>query len=402
MNSPVSYATTCDLTFFDKVYEKLKQAKADGKKIYNLSVGDPDLAPPTMIKELLVKGLNEQDTFSYPALYGESYFLNSVQEWFAEKFNTSVEPGTELIPLLGVKEGISHLALGLLRYGDSAAYVVPGYPIYKQAIRMAGASQVELIARAENNYIPDIEQLPESQLRKIRLLYLNYPHNPTGAVLTKGAAENLIEFAKKYKFFICLVCVYARITPNRDYDHFSILSIPGAKECCVEMYSFSKDYCLPGIRLGFAVGNPTLIRALKRVKTQVDVSAFKPIQYAGSYLLRADTEGQLQSYFDSNNEHYLKRLQSIYQVLNKHRISYYPAKGTFYIWFQTPNLANASTFSELLFQQEGLLVVPGQEFGEHLVNWCRMTVSKPDDVIAECTRRLDMFLHRIGGQNYVY
>ncbi|MFI2856151.1 pyridoxal phosphate-dependent aminotransferase [Paenibacillus sp. JSM ZJ436] len=380
--------------YFDKIDEQIKAAKRAGKAVFDLSIGEPDLPPPSQFWEELALGLNQDGACAYPALYGEDYLLNSIQDWYRVKYSTTLDRHEHVLPLLGVKEGIAHLALGILEKGEYGAYVTPGYPIYKQAIRMAGGIPIALHTMFDENYFPDLKKIGS---RPVRLLYMNYPNNPTGTVLTKESAEQLVQWVRSHNIYLCLDRVYGRISKSEIFEDYSILSVPGAMDCCIEMHSFSKDYNLPGIRLGFAAGNSHLIQKLKQVKTLTDVSVFKPVQYAGARLLQADRNGELESYFEANNSCYSRRFRIISEILDTHRIKYFQGTGTFFVWFEIPSLfKDDHSFCSDLFERTGVLLVPGSEFEEETGRWCRLTLSKPDEMIMCCAAHLDDFL---GGCN---
>lgn len=362
---------------------KKNDALRRGKQIFDFSVGDPDLLPPHQVKDILIESLELRNIFSYPEIYGEKAFILQIQDWFHKMYSVTLSMESEILPLLGVKEGITHLALGMLEVGDLAGYVTPSYPIYEQAIRLAKATPIQIDSSADYGYLPDLFQVEQAAIKGMKLLYLNYPHNPTGAVLTKGYCKVILELAQKYNFKICLDCVYSRIDPFQQYDHFSILSMPEAISHCIEFYSFSKNYNLPGIRLGFAAGNAEMITSLKRVKTNVDVSAFKMVQYLCGALLELEYSGDLEDYFRQNNSIYKNRIRVVQKVLNETGCTTFPSSATFYVWFRTPNSYDDQQFSENLYERHGVLIVPGSEFGSGAQGWLRISATQPEVVLSQ-------------------
>jgi len=381
--------------FFDKVYEKLRIAKAEGKNVLDLSIGDPDLPPPEFATGLFINQMHKEHIYTYPQIYGENTFKETISDWAYRKHGVSVHPEYEVLPLLGVKEGIVHLALGTLGYGDVGAYATPSYPIYRQAIEMSKASSVIIETKPENGYLPDLESLCSNDLRSIKLLYLNYPNNPTGTVVDESFCKSLIDIALKHNIYICLDCVYSDIIPFSSYKHFSILSLPGAMDCCIEMYSFSKSFNLPGIRLGYAIGNRKLIENLKSIKTVVDVSAFKPIQYLGKEILEKDIRGELEHFYSRNNSVYAQRINKFRELFRLHNIEFYNNIATYYVWFNTKRISDGGNFGEQLFDDEGILIVPGCEFNSCDEGWWRISISRSDDIIDESIDKLIRFLAKL-------
>jgi LL-diaminopimelate aminotransferase len=370
-------------------------ANKKGKQILDLSIGNPDLPPPDFVSELFIKQMYNQGIYCYPQIYGEKSFKEIISYWAYKKYGVKVDPEYEVLPLLGVKEGITHLALGTLNPGDVGAYITPSYPIYKQAIELAKGTIIKIDTIEERRYLPELDNLDNEDLRKIKLLYINYPNNPTGTVIDKSFCKSLINLALKNNFYVCLDCVYSNITPFSSYKHFSILSLPDADKCCIEMYSFSKSFNLPGIRLGYAIGNKRLINNLKSIKTVVDVSAFKPLQHLGSEILKKDIHGELDQFYCYNNSVYAKRIAKFYELFRSQKIHYYDNNATYYVWFKIPEGLDEQRFCENLFEDEGILIIPGSELNSQEKGWCRIAVSRPDDVINESINKLNLYFQKL-------
>lgn len=392
-----SATTTEKISYFDKVHIKMLEAIRSGKEVYDLSIGDPDLPSISDFGEYIREALNHDQVFSYPSLYGEENFLESISYWFYKKYSIKLNPYEQILPILGVKEGIYHLAQGLLNHGDYGAFVTPSYPMYEQAIISAGGNAFSIPSYVEDNYVPKMKDIPYDIKSKLKLLYLNYPQNPTGANLNYFEKREIMNFCIENKINTCWDATYSRIssTETEDYMNDTVLSIPGAIDYCIEMYSFSKDFNLPGIRLGFAVGSKHIIDQLKKIKTNVDVCSFKAIQAAAAKLLHQDADSRINHFFNNNNIIYASRLEKVKKVLIKYNIKFFNPRGTFFLWLQVPSNMTDIEFCDRLFEEQNVLLVPGCEFNDTTGKWCRVTLSKPDDVIEKFVDILDSFMKGI-------
>jgi LL-diaminopimelate aminotransferase len=355
---------------------------AKGVDVINLGVGDPDLATPPHIIEKLAQTAKDPANHQYPSYSGMNDFRVSVARWYGKRFGVDLDPMTETLTLIGSKEGLAHLPLAVINPGDLALVPSPAYPVYQIATMFAGGESFLMPLLKENGFLPDLEAIAPETARRARLMFLNYPNNPTGATADRSFYERAIRFAQKYDIIICHDAAYSEMSFD-GYCPMSFLEVPGAKEVGVEFHSLSKTYNMTGWRLGFAVGNRDVIAALGQIKSNIDSGAFNAVQWAGIAALEGD-----QTPVDSMREIYKERRDILIAGLKKAGLTPDIPKATFYVWCPTPAGYTSKEFTALLLREAGIVTTPGSGFGEPGEGYVRMALTVSADRIREAVERI--------------
>jgi len=354
--------------------DRLKQeAKGTGMDLIDCGVGDPDKPTPPHIINKLKAAAEDSSNHSYPSYVGMPSFRESVARYYKNKFSVDLDPMKEVITLIGSKEGIAHIPLAFVNPGDVVLVPNPGYPVYNVSTLMAGGTPYDMPLLEENNFLPDLKAIPEDVAKKARLMFLNYPNNPTAAVATKEFFEEVVEFAKKYDIIVCHDAAYLDVSFD-DYTPLSFLQTPGAMDVGVEFHSLSKTYNMTGWRIAFASGNSDVVAGLGKVKTNVDSGAFQAIQIAGIEALEGD-----QSSVKEMRSLYMERRDVLVSGLQSLGFEVTSPKSTFYVWTKIPsNFERAADFSAHLLTKGGIVATPGNAFGTHGEGYIRfaLTVEK--------------------------
>lgn len=358
---------------FKELDQKKTAARQKGVDIIDLGVGDPDLPTPPHIIAALQKAAEKPAYHRYPSYSGMSDFREAVARWYQKRFAVSLDPTSEVLTLIGSKEGIAHVPLAFIDPGDLALMTNPGYPVYDVAVKFAGGQTHHLNLRPENGYLPDLDAIPADICRKARLLFINYPNNPTAAVATPEFFARVVEFARAHQIIVCHDAAYTELAFD-GYKPLSFMQTPGAREVGIEFHSLSKTYNMTGWRLGFAVGRAEVIQALGQIKSNIDSGAFEAIQIAGVAALDGD-----QKCVDEINREYSARRNILLTGLKQLGIEVEPPKATFYVWARVPGGLTSKSFCSLLLEQTGIVATPGVGFGAAGEGFFRMalTVSQP-------------------------
>lgn len=368
---------------FAEIDELKNEVISRGVDVIDLSIGDPDLPTPEPIVEALYEAAKDPANQRYPSYAGMYEFRKAVAEWFFRRFGVEFDPKTEIIALIGSKEGIAHVHWAFLESGDIALVPDPGYPVYNAATILAGATPYKMPLKEENNFFPNFENIPQSVLSKAKLMFINYPNNPTSATATYEQFEKAVRFAKKNDIILCSDLAYSEIYEN-DHKPISIFNIPTAKEVAIEFHSLSKTFNMAGWRIGFAVGNPDIIRGLLAVKSNVDSGVFNAIQIAGIRALQPDME----KYVMQNREVISRRKKKIVSLLSSIGFEVYFSTATFYVWVKNPKGFSSKEISMLFLREAGIVVTPGSGFGEYGEGYFRISLTAPDNRIEEAINRL--------------
>lgn len=368
---------------FAELDRKIAEKKAQGVDIISLGVGDPDLPTPKAIVDKMKEAVDDPATHQYPAYKGSVDFCETASRWMKSRFGVAVDPGTETMALIGAKEGIAHLILAYIQPGDVVLCPSPGYPVYHNYTLLCGGEPVTLPLKAENNFLPDLSQVPVDVAKKAKLMFLNYPNNPTGAIADEAFIQEAIAFAKEHDILLCHDNAYSEMT----YDGYrapSFLSVPGAKDVCIEMFSFSKMFNMTGWRIGFAVGNAEAIKALGTIKNNTDSGAFTAIQRAAAYgLERADELTR------DLNAIYGKRRDIFVEGLRKMGWEIDPMVATFYLWVPVPTGMSSEAFASLLLEKCGVVVPPGNGYGPEGEGFFRVALTQNEDRLKEALDRME-------------
>lgn len=367
---------------FVQIDQKKRQAIAQGKDIINLGVGDPDLPTPKFIIDRMAQAINDPANHRYPFELGVPEFRQQAANWMKIRFALDLDPQKNIITLIGTKEGIAHLPLAVVNPGDVVLVPQPGYPVYQSASMFAGADIHHMPLLEKNNYLPDLQAIPIQIRQRAKLMYLNYPNNPTSAVATEDFYRQAVKFAKEHQIVIAQDAAY--IETYFDQRPISILNIPGALDIAIEFHSLSKTFNMTGWRIGLAVGNAQLVAALGKVKQNVDSGQFNAIQWAGCEALAHADHVQIKAMLDI----YRQRRDALVEGLTSAGLKVASPSATFYLWGQCPPGIDSMTFAGKLLDQAGVVVIPGVGFGQAGEGYFRAALTVDLKRIKQATERI--------------
>ncbi len=354
---------------------------AAGRDIIDLGVGDPDLPTSGEVVEALQSAAQDPANHIYPSYSGMDRFREVAAEWFHKRFGVRLDYKKQVLSLIGSKEGIAHFPLAFINPGDVVLYTEPGYPVYFASTIFAGGTPYALPLTRENNFMPRLDSIPEHILAKAKLLFINYPNNPTSATADRAFFEKVIAFAKAHNIIIAHDAAYSEIYFG-EKTH-SILEYPGAMDVAIEFHSLSKTFSMTGWRIGFACGNDDLIAGLGTIKTNIDSGVFQAVQWAGiKALTLGDTlTGPLRTI-------YSRRVRMVTSALSAAGLEPYNGNATFYIWTRLPGTMDSTSFTMKLIQEAGIVVSPGVGFGKAGEGYFRISVTTREDQIALACERI--------------
>jgi LL-diaminopimelate aminotransferase len=358
---------------FKEIDEKKDAVRARGVDIIDLGVGDPDLPTPGFIIDKLRKAVQDPSTHRYPLYSGMNLFREAVARWYKRRFGVELDPETEILTLIGSKEGLAHLPLGLNDPEDLNLITSPAYPVYQMGSLFAGAYSHFLPLLRENAFLPDLEHVEPLAARDAKLLFFNYPNNPTGAVADQEFFAQVVDFCREHKIIAVHDAAYTEVAFD-GFKPLSFLEVPGAKDLGVEFHSLSKTYNMTGWRLGMAVGNREVLSALGKIKSNIDSGAFNAIQIAGIAALDSD-----QRCVAENCRIYQERRDLLVGGLKKLGYDVDLPRATFYVWLAVPPGMTSMSFAGHLLEKAGLVTVPGIGFGAPGEGYVRLalTVTRP-------------------------
>lgn len=366
--------------------DKLKaQVKMRGVDIISFGIGDPDIATPKAIVNILKEESEIAANQKYPSYEGLLKFRQSVADWYSRRFKVSLDAHTEVLSLIGSKEGVGHLPLAFINPGDVVLVPDPGYPVYKAGTILAGGIPYAMPLKESNDFLPDFSVIPPDVLKKARLMFLNYPNNPTSARADKCFFNKVVKFAKENNIMVAHDFAYSEIYAGDNGDD-SFLSVDGAKDVGIEFHSLSKTFNMTGFRIGFAVGNENIINGLGAVKTNIDSGIFQAIQLSGAYAL--DNESDT---IKANNMLYKKRRDLLVGGLEKLGYKIYKTDATFYVWAHVPKTDMTSKeFAISLLNETGIMITPGSGFGDYGEGYVRFSLTINEDRIKEALIRMGL------------
>ncbi len=368
------------------LFAELDRAKAalqaEGKDVIDLGVGDPDMPTPDPIIRVLKKEAEEPSNHQYPSYQGLLDFRQAVAEWYGKRFQVELDPVCEVVSLIGSKEGIAHLPLACIDPGDVGLYTEPGYPVYPVSITFAGGEAVGLPLKRENGFLPDLDAVPEETARRARILFFNYPNNPTAATADPAFFEKVVAFCRRHDILACHDAAYTEISFD-GYRPPSFLETDGAKEVGIEFHSLSKTFNMTGWRVGFCVGNEEAVGALGKVKTNIDSGVFQALQYAGIEAL-----ARWEKIPKKLNEIYQARRDLVVSGLRSCGLDPLEPKAAFYIWSPVPGAGDSKEFCKRLLEESAVVVTPGVGFGESGEGYFRITLTQPEDRLKEALLRI--------------
>ena len=367
---------------FAQIDKKKAEYVARGEDVIDFGIGDPDFPTPENLTKKLEESLSEPKFQRYPPYDGTLEFKQSVARWYKKRFNVTLEPASEVMALIGSKEGIAHMIWAMIDAGDVALIPDPAYPVYKVNTIMAGGTPYLLPMLPENNFLPDLDNIPQEILKRAKILFLNYPNNPTAAIAPVEYLKKAVGFCRKNDILLVSDLAYSEIAFD-GYKPVSILEIESAKEVAIEFHSLSKTYNVTGWRIGMAVGSKEAIDALSIIKTNVDSGAYKAIQHAAAFAL------------DSGEEHlqkllkiYTERRDILVDGLNKLGLNVQKPKATFYVWVKVPQGETSATFCEKLLEKAKVLVVPGGGYGPAGEGFVRFAITLSKERILQALERM--------------
>lgn len=368
---------------FNEMEKRKKEVEARGVKVINLGVGSPDLPPAPHIITALRQAVENPANYTYP-LVGSLQLYEAVAAWYKNRFNVNLDPHTEVLVLLGSQDGLAHLAMAYIDPGELALVPDPGYPIYSCSILLAQGIIYSMPLLAENEFLPDLNAIPDEIAYKARIMWLNYPNNPVAVSADRNFFKQVVEFAKKYEILVCHDIAYAELA----YDGFkpmSFLEIPGAKEVGIEFYSLSKTYNMAGCRIGFAVGNPDVLTALAMIKSNIDYGVFYAIQEAGIAALTGP-----QDYVAETARTYQRRRDVLVDGLAALGWLVPKPKASMFIWAPLPpGYTSSISFATELLEKAGIIVTPGVAFGSRGEGYVRIALVQDEVILLETVKRIE-------------
>ncbi len=367
---------------FAEIDKKKEEMRKKGADVIDLGIGDPDLPTPKPIIERLKKAAENSKNHRYPSYEGMIEFRTAVAEWYGRRFGIKLNPATEVLSLIGSKEGIAHIPLAFVNPEDIVLVPSPGYPVYRVATLFAGGTPYFLPLRKENGFLPILSEIPATVAKKAKLLYINYPNNPTSAVAGRNFFEEVVAFAQRYRIVVCHDAAYSEIAFD-GYRPLSFLEVEGAREVGVEFHSLSKTFNMTGWRIGFAVGHPEVLSGLGRVKTNIDSGLFQAIQEAGTEALN-----HLNTPLPEIIDTYERRRDVMVGGLEEMGLEVDRPKATFYLWIRVPRGYTSAQFATLLIEQGGIVATPGNGFGEEGEGYIRMALTVDEKRLREAIERL--------------
>jgi LL-diaminopimelate aminotransferase len=369
---------------FAELSRKIEAKRATGVDVISLGIGDPDRPTPALIVEAMQEAVSEPETHQYPSNRGRQDFREAVSDFYMRRFDVELDPATEIMPAIGAKECIFNLNLAFLDPGDAALSADPGYPVYTGGPLLVGAEPVLMPLRPEHGFTPDLMAISDADRERAKLMFFNYPNNPTGAVVRPGFFEDVVDFCRGND----ILAVHDNAYSETTYDGYrapSFLAAAGAKDAGVEVFSWSKGYNMTGWRCAAIVGNADAIAHYWRLKTNIDSGLFDAVQLAGIAALSPDADGDVKEM----NALYARRRDLVVDALRAIGVDVKPPKGTIYVWAPVPaGFETAAAYCEHVLEQAGVAISPGGAYGPNGEGFFRISLTTPDDRLLEAVERL--------------
>jgi LL-diaminopimelate aminotransferase len=367
---------------FAEISRKIAAKRAQGVEVISFGIGDPDLPTPPHVIDALKRAAEVPANHRYPESDGLPELREAINEWYGRRFGVTFNPAKEILPLIGSKEGIGHVSLCFIDPGDTALIPDPGYPVYAAGTLFAGGQAYELPLEEESGWLPDLEAIPADVAHRARVIWINYPNNPTGAIADVAFFERVISFARKYDVMVLHDLAYSDVTFD-GYQPPSFMQVPGAIDVGIEFNSLSKTYNMTGWRIGMAVGNPEMIDALARVKSNLDSGIPQAIQQMGIAAIRGPQDAVAE-----HNVIYQRRRDRVVQALRDLGLRCSAPKASLYIWAKIPEGETSIGFAGRLLDDTGVVVTPGVGYGSQGEGYVRLSLTTPDEDVDEGLRRL--------------
>jgi len=368
---------------FVGISRKIAEKRARGEDVISFAIGDPDIPTPQNIIERLCQAAQDPANHRYPESNGLPQLRQAMSSWYQRRFGLSFDPDKEVLPLIGSKEGIGHVALCFIDPGDLALVTDPGYPVYSIGTMFAGGDCHFLPLIEDNDFLPDLDQVPDEVAQRAKLLWINYPNNPTAAVADLDFFEKVVAFAKRHDLAVCHDAPYTEVAFD-GYRPLSFLQAPGARDVGVEFHSLSKSYNMTGWRIGMVVGNEGIVGALMRVKSNLDSGIPQAIQYAAIEALLGD-----QDCIAEHNAIYQRRRDLVVRTLAKIGLRTKPPMASLYVWARIPEGYTSLDFCSKLLDEASVVVTPGSGYGKYGEGYIRLSLTTPDDRLEEGLSRME-------------
>jgi LL-diaminopimelate aminotransferase len=369
---------------FAQLERKIAEKRAAGIDVISLGIGDPDTPTYAPIVAAAQRAVADPSTHTYPSNRGRAEFREAVAAFYERRFGVTLDPSTEIMPAIGAKECIFNLSLAFLDPGDVALASDPGYPVYTSGPLMAGGEAVLMGLAPELGFAPDLARLSAEHLKRARLMFINYPNNPTGAILPDGLFESVIELAAANDFLVVHDNAYSETTFD-GYVAPSFLATPGAKDVGVEVFSLSKGYNMTGWRCAAIVGNAAAIEQYWRLKSNIDSGLFEAVQLAGAAALAPEVDADVKAM----NVIYQRRRDLVCEALAQAGVNVSKPSGTIYVWAPVPpGFAGAAEYCEYVLEHAAVVISPGAAYGPHGEGFFRISLTTPDDRLLEAVQRL--------------
>jgi LL-diaminopimelate aminotransferase len=369
---------------FAELERKVSEKRKAGVDVISLGIGDPDRPTAPLIVEAMQEAVSEPETHRYPSNRGREEFRGAVRDFYERRFDVKLDPQSEIVPALGAKEAIFNLNLAFLDPGDYALAADPGYPVYTGGPWLAGGEPVLMALRSELGFVPDLGAIEDEIAKRAKLMFLNYPNNPTGAVVPEGFFERVVEFAREHEILVVHDLSYSEIS----YDGYrapSFLQTPGARDVGVEVFSLSKGYNMTGWRCAVVVGNAQAIETYWRLKTNIDSGMFDAVQLAGVAALSPDADAEVAAM----SELYVRRRDLVCEALKGIGVEVQPPRSTIYVWAPVPEgFASSEAYCEHVLERAAVVLSPGAIYGPAGEGWFRISLTTPDERLLEAVQRL--------------
>jgi LL-diaminopimelate aminotransferase len=367
--------------YFSQKLRQIEELNQTGETVINLGIGSPDLPPHPSVINVLQQESSKPNVHAYQSYKGVKALRDAIAGWYQKWYGVSLNADAEILPLIGSKEGIMHICMTFLNEGDEALVPNPGYPTYRSAVQLAGGTCVDYTLKEEANWLPDFEELEKRDLSKVKIMWVNYPHMPTGQTPTKKLLQQLIQFGKKHNILICHDNPYSFILNE---EPVSLLSVEGAKEVAIELNSLSKSHNLAGWRIGMLCGAKEKMDAVLRFKSNMDSGMFLPLQLAAAQALSLDKEWQ-----DNLNAVYEKRRQRVFKLLDTLQCTYAKNQVGLFVWARIPQgYKDGFALSDEILQQARVFITPGGIFGSEGNDYIRVSLCSSEEVLESALQRV--------------
>ncbi|HAM99995.1 MAG TPA: aminotransferase [Marinilabiliales bacterium] len=383
MITPANRTQLVNEYYFSQKLKQIEEMNSQGASVINLGIGNPDLMPPISALKVLSQKVMEPGVHGYQSYIGIPELRNAFSQWYLNFYNIHLDANGEILPLLGSKEGIMHISMAYLNPGDQVLIPNPGYPTYRSVSLLVGAEPVEYDLLPKNHWYPDFEQLEKLDLEKVKIMWVNYPHMPTGQPASMSLYNQLVAFGKKHNILICNDNPYSFILNNQP---LSIFSVPGAKDIALELNSLSKSHNMAGFRVGMVAGSREHISHVLKIKSNMDSGMYKPLQLAAAKAMES-----MQDWYDSMNTQYRERRKWVYQIFDLLGATYETSQTGLFIWAKIPKGFDGSfEFSDYFLQEAKVFITPGAIFGSNGNQYARISLCSTE-------HQLQMVLSRLVG-----